>query len=117
MNENLINNTNDYLNQINTQINTNTPTINTNSSFKPKKVNPFTMVEFTKKDLIGLAISAVLLFLVSYLGIINLFNFGFTVTMGVFTVFVYIYLYKKQTNSKIFNNFSLICSIFIILTL
>ncbi len=114
MNENLINNTNDYLNQINTQINTNTPTINTNSSFKPKKVNPFTMVEFTKKDLIGLTISAVLLFLVSYLGIINLFNFGFTVTMGVFTVFVYIYLYKKQTNSKIFNNFSLISALLLI---
>lgn len=114
MNENLINNTNDYLNQINTQINTNTPTINTNSSFKPKKVNPFTMVEFTKKDLIGLAISAVLLFLVSYLGIINLFNFGFTVTMGVFTVFVYIYLYKKQANSKIFNNFSLISALLLI---
>lgn len=50
MNENLINNTNDYLNQINTQINTNTPTINTNSSFKQKKVNPFTMAEFTKES-------------------------------------------------------------------
>lgn len=114
MSENLINNQNDYINQINTQVNTNTQTINTNSSFKPKKVNPFTMVEFTKKDLIGLAISAVLLFLVSYLGIINLFNFGFTVTMGVFTVFVYIYLYKKQANSKIFNNFSLISALLLI---
>lgn len=114
MNENLTNNVNDYRNQINTQANVNTAPLGANVNLQPKKVNPFTKVEFTKKDLIGLAVSAVLLFFVSYLGIINFFNFGFTVTMGVFTVFTYFYLYKKQGKSKGFNAFSLISALLLI---
>ena len=74
---------NNDINNVNftTSANSNSQIIN---SFAPppiKKVNPLTEVEFTKKDLIGLIATTVILFLVSYIGIINLFNFGFTITM------------------------------------
>lgn len=114
MNENFSNNVNDSKNQINTQVNFNSVAGGVNMNLNPKKVNPLTMVEFTKKDLIGLAVSAVLIFFISYLGIINFFNFGFSVTMGAFTVFAYFYLYKNQNKFNFFSIFSLISSLLLI---
>ena len=107
---------NNDINNVNftTSANSNSQIINNFAPPPIKKVNPLTEVEFTKKDFVGLAVSAVLLFFVSYLGIINFFNFGFTVTMGAFTVFTYFYLYKKQGKSKVFNSFSLISALLLI---
>lgn len=68
-----------------------------------KKVNPLTQVEFNKKDIISFLITTLLLFFVSYIGIINFFNFGFTVTMFLFVTFVFFYLFNKKAKNKAFN--------------
>ncbi|MBQ6936444.1 MAG: hypothetical protein IJN49_07825, partial [Clostridia bacterium] len=64
------------------------------------KVNPLTKVEFTKKDLISFLVTTVLLFMVSYIGILNSFNFGFTVSMFLFVTFDFVYLFNKKSKGK-----------------
>ena len=78
------------------------------------KVNPLTEVEFAKKDLIAFLITTVLLFFVSYIGILNFFNFGFTVTMFAFVTFAFFYLFNKKSNGKAFNLFLYISSVLLI---
>ena len=89
---------NNDINNINftTSANSNNQIFNNFAPPPIKKVNPLTEVEFTKKDLIGLIATTVILFLVSYIGIINLFNFGFTITMFLFVTFVFFYLFNKK---------------------
>lgn len=79
-----------------------------------KRVNPLTQVEFNKKDLISFLVTTVLLFLVSYIGIINSFNFGFTVSMFLFVTFAFFYLFEKKSNGKVFNLFLYISSLLFI---
>lgn len=79
-----------------------------------KKVNPLTEVEFNKKDIISFLITILLLFLVSYIGIINFFNFGFTVTMLLFVTFVFFYLFNKKSKNKVFNFFLYLSSLLLI---
>jgi len=79
-----------------------------------KKVNPLTKVEFNKKDLISFLVTTVLLFLVSYIGIINSFNFGFTVSMFLFVTFAFFYLFEKKSKGKVFNLFLYISSLLFI---
>ena len=78
------------------------------------KVNPLTEVNITKKDLVAFLITTVLLFFVSYIGILNLFNFGFTVTMFAFVTFAFFYLFNKKSKGKVFNIFLYISSILLI---
>ena len=78
------------------------------------KVNPLTEVKFTKKDLVAFLITTVLLFFVSYIGILNFFNFGFTVTMFAFVTFAFFYLFNKKSKGKVFNLFLYISSILLI---
>lgn len=80
----------------------------------PRKINPLTEVEFTKKDLISFFATTVLLFLVSYIGIMNLFNFGFSITMFLFVTFAFFYLFNKASKGKIFNFFLYISSVLLI---
>lgn len=116
MNENFNNNNiSNYQNQINPQVDFNTMPLKS-GVVMPPKLNPFSQVDFTKKDLIGLIATAILLFFVSYLGVINFFNFGFTVTMGAFTVFAYFYLYKKQSKNKAFSTFSFVSALLLIVS-
>ena len=107
---------NNDLNNINftTSVNSNNQIINNFAPPLIKKVNPLTEVEFTKKDLIGLIASTVILFLVSYIGIINLFNFGFTITMFLFVTFVFFYLFNKKSEGKVFNSFLYVSSLLLI---
>ncbi len=79
-----------------------------------KNVNPLTEVEFNKKDIISFLITILLLFLVSYIGIINFFNFGFTVTMFLFVTFVFFYLFNKKSKNKVFNFFLYFSSLLLI---
>lgn len=76
-----------------------------------KKVNPLTIIEFTKKDLISFLVTTILLFLVSYVGILNSFNFGFSATMFLFITFAFFYLFNKNSKGKAFNLFLYISSI------
>ena len=78
------------------------------------KVNPLTKVEFTKKDLISFLVTTVLLFMVSYIGILNSFNFGFTVSMFLFVTFDFVYLFNKKSKGKVFNLFLYISSVLLI---
>jgi len=107
---------NNDINNINftTSANSNNQIINNFAPPLIKKVNPLTEVEFTKKDLIGLIATTVILFLVSYIGIINLFNFGFTITMFLFVTFVFFYLFNKKSEGKVFNSFLYVCSLLLI---
>ncbi len=107
---------NNDINNINftTSANSNNQIINNFAPPLIKKVNPLTEVEFTKKDLIGLIASTVILFLVSYIGIINLFNFGFTITMFLFVTFVFFYLFNKKSEGKVFNSFLYVSSLLLI---
>ena len=70
---------NNDINNINftTSANSNNPIINNFAPPPIKKFNPLTEVEFTKKDLIGLIATTVILFLVSYIqfGFWKLFDF------------------------------------------
>lgn len=77
------------------------------SNFVPltKKVKPLSTVEFTKSDLFSLLTTIIILFFVSYFGILNGFNFGFSVTMLAFITFVFFYLYNKKSKGKPFNIF------------
>ena len=79
-----------------------------------KKVNPLTKVEFNKKDLISFLVTTVLMFLVSYIGILNSFNFGFTVSMFLFVTFAFFYLFEKKSKGKVFNLFLYISSLLLI---
>ena len=79
-----------------------------------KKAKPLANVEFNKKDFISFLVTTVIMFLVSYIGIINFFNFGFTVTMLLFTVFAFFYLFNKNSKNKIFNLFLFVSSILLI---
>ncbi len=79
-----------------------------------KKVNPLTEVEFTKKDLISFLVTTVILFLVSYIGILNSFNFGFTVSMFFFVTFAFFYLFNKKSKGKVFNLFLYVSSVFLL---
>lgn len=97
-----------------TSANSNNQIINNFAPMPIKKVNPLTEVEFTKKDLIGLIATTVILFFVSYIGIINLFNFGFTTTMFIFVTFVFFYLFNKKSESKVFNSFLFVSSLLLI---
>ncbi len=107
---------NNDINNVNfsTSANLNNPNINNFAPTIIKKVNPLTEVEFTKKDLISLIITTVILFLVSYIGIINLFNFGFTITMFLFVTFVFFYLFNKNSKGKVFNAFLYVSSLLLI---
>ena len=107
---------NNDINNINftTSANSNNPIINNFAPPPIKKFNPLTEVEFTKKDLIGLIATIVILFLVSYIGIINLFNFGFTITMFLFVTFVFFYLFNKKSEGKVFNSFLYVSSLLLI---
>lgn len=107
---------NNDINNINftTSANSNNQIINNFAPPPIKKVNPLTEVEFTKKDLIGLIATTVILFLVSYIGIINLFNFGFTITMFLFVTFLFFYLFNKKSEGKVFNSFLYISSLLLI---
>ncbi len=97
-----------------TSANSNNQIINNFAPMPIKKVNPLTEVEFTKKDLIGLIATTVILFFVSYIGIINLFNFGFTTTMFIFVTFVFFYLFNKKSEGKVFNSFLFVSSLLLI---
>lgn len=107
---------NNDINNINftTSANSNNQIINNFAPPPIKKVNPLNEVEFTKKDLIGLIATTVILFLVSYIGIINLFNFGFTITMFLFVTFVFFYLFNKKSEGKVFNSFLYVSSLLLI---
>lgn len=107
---------NNDINNINftTSANSNNQIINNFAPPLIKKANPLTEVEFTKKDLIGLIATTVILFLVSYIGIINLFNFGFTITMFLFVTFVFFYLFNKKSEGKVFNSFLYVSSLLLI---
>jgi len=107
---------NNDINNINftTSANSNNQIINNFAPPLIKKVNPLTEVEFTKKDLIGLIATTIILFLVSYIGIINLFNFGFTITMFLFVTFVFFYLFNKKSEGKVFNSFLYVSSLLLI---
>lgn len=107
---------NNDINNVNftTSANSNNQIINNFAPPPIKKVNPLTEVEFTKKDLIGLIVTTVILFLVSYFGIINLFNFGFTITMFLFVTFVFFYLFNKKSKGKVFNSFLYVSSLLLI---
>ncbi len=87
-----------------------------NNAPVPVKVNenPLTKVEFTRKDLISFLITTVLLFLVSYIGILNFFNFGFTLTVFAFVTFAFFYLFDKKSKGKSFNLFLYITSVLLI---
>ncbi len=97
-----------------TSAKSNNQIINNFAPMPIKKVNPLTEVEFTKKDLIGLIATTVILFFVSYIGIINLFNFGFTTTMFIFVTFVFFYLFNKKSEGKVFNSFLFVSSLLLI---
>ncbi len=113
MNNNSDNNSNNYVN-FTTSPDVNNQFYNNVQSTFVKKVNPLTQVEFNKKDLISFLVTTVLLFLVSYIGIINSFNFGFTVSMFLFVTFAFFYLFNKKSECKAFNLFLYISSLLLI---
>lgn len=115
------NNQNNYNIQNNQSINyfSNQPQINnglpsTNNHYLKKKINPFENIEFTTRDLIGFLGSLVSIFIVSYFGILNFFNFGFSLTMAVLAIFGFIFLYKGESKQKGFSLFCLVSALLLI---